>query len=341
MCELIQTVTFGVVAYNEEKYLPDLLSDLLCQKYDKSLVEVIIVDGESTDKTWEIMQAFQDKYKDVFKSIKLLKNHKKIQPAGWNIVIENAKEDILIRVDAHARIPADFIEKNVECMNQGEHVCGGPRVNIIDDESSLWKRLLLGAEQSMFGAGIASYRNETESKKYVKSVFHAAYRRQVIEDVGLFNEQLTRTEDNEYHYRIREKGYKICYDPDINSLYQTRNTLRSMLKQKFLNGFWIGKTLLYCPKCISVFHIVPAIFVISIIVTAFLSIVGYEILGIILWGMYFLVTLLITVMAIFEHKNIAFFILPLIFLMLHLIYGVGTIYGLVVGVLEVIKHTKI
>ena len=129
-----------------------------------------------------------------------------------NIVLKNSKADVILRIDAHAKLDKDFIENNMKCINSGEFVCGGPRENIIDENTG-WKRLLLSAEQSMFGSGIASYRNKTEERKYVKSVFHGAYRREVIEKVGLFNEGLIRTEDNEYNYRIRKVGYKICYDP--------------------------------------------------------------------------------------------------------------------------------
>ena len=121
----------------------------------------------------------------------------------------------MIRVDAHASIPREFVRKNVEILETGEMVSGGPRPNIID-ESTPWKETLLLAEQSMFGSSMASYRR-SQKKQYVKSLFHGAYRREVLEKVGGFDEQLGRTEDNEFHYRIRKAGYKICYSPGIIS----------------------------------------------------------------------------------------------------------------------------
>lgn len=60
-------------------------------------------------------------------------------------------------------------------------------------------------------------------KTYVKSVFHGAYRKEIFEKAGLFNENLGRTEDNEMHYRIRKAGYKICFNPDIISYQNIRN----------------------------------------------------------------------------------------------------------------------
>lgn len=325
-----ETVTFGIIAYNEEKYLPDVLGDLLRQTYPHHLIEVVLVDGESTDETWRIMHSFREEHLSEFLNIIIKKNKKRVQPAGWNVVIKNATADVLLRIDAHARIPEDFIEKNIKCIKSGEYVCGGPRENIIDEGTS-WKKTLLQAEQSMFGAGIALYRRETDKKRYVNSLFHGAYRQEVVKTVGFFNEELIRTEDNEYHYRIRKAGYKICYDPQIKSFYQTRSTLKGMLRQKYLNGLWIGKTIFKCPKCISVFHLVPLIFVVAIVVTTLLLFLGVSWPAKILWMVYLLANLAITASAFTRTKgfNICFAALPLIFLLLHVSYGIGTVFGIV------------
>ena len=324
-----RTVTFGIIAYNEQRFLPDLLEDLCIQTFPHELIEIIMVDGMSSDNTWKIMSEFKKKHSLEYLNIQVLKNEKRIQPTGWNIVIQNSTAEVILRIDAHARLPENFIEKSMECINSGEYVCGGPRENIIDNESP-WKKVLLAAEKSMFGAGIASYRNDTKEKKYVSSVFHGAYRKEVFNKVGLFNEHLVRTEDNEIHYRIRKTGFKICYDPTIKSYYQTRNTLRSMLKQKYLNGLWIGKTLFVCPGCISVFHLVPFAFICGIIFTTALLFFNFPCFSQILWVSYGIVTVVMSITAMIQaNTNLLYFLcLPLIFLLLHLSYGVGTAVGL-------------
>ena len=327
MGDTLNTVTFGVIAYNENRYLPDLINDLLKQTYPKKLVEVIFVDGESTDDTWQIMQGFQATHGAEYRNVKILKNPKRVQPAGWNVVIDNTTSYILLRIDAHARIPEDFIEKNVACISSGENVCGGPRENIID-ENTPWKRMLLSAEQSMFGSGIASYRNETDNKKYVKSVFHGAYRKEVLDKVGLFNEDLIRTEDNEYHYRIREAGYQICYDPEIKSYYQTRSSLKSMIRQKYQNGYWIGKTLLVCPGCISLFHLVPAAFVIAILLCLVTGVIWSWIPMVALAVAYGLFLVLSTILSLLQKRQPLDLVMPVVIVMIHIAYGVGTISGL-------------
>ncbi len=326
MGDSLKTVTFGVIAYNEHKYLPDLLYDLLKQTYPKELTEVILVDGDSTDDTRQIMQDFQSRWFNEYKDIKILVNNKRIQPVGWNVVINNFTSDILLRIDAHARVPENFIEKNVSCINSGEYVCGGPRENIIDEETS-WKQMLLSVEQSMFGSGFASYRNETDERKYVKSVFHGAYRREVIEKIGLFNEDLIRTEDNEYHYRIRKKGYKICYSPSIKSYYQTRSSLSGMIRQKYLNGLWIGRTLFVCSGCISLFHLFPAVFVFGIVLCIlfglFLTWFPMLLLGIV----YSFFLVISTIISLIQKKQLLDIFMPFVIVVVHIVYGMGTIEG--------------
>ncbi len=329
MSDVLRTVTFGVIAYNEHRYLPDLLDDLLKQTYSKRRIDVILVDGNSSDGTWEIMQSFQRTYSAEYRDIKVLKNDRRIQPSGWNVVIKNTKTDVLLRIDAHARLPEDFIEVSMDCIASGEFVCGGSRENIIDEDTP-WKRMLLNAEKSVFGSGMASYRQDTKERKYVKSLFHGAYRREVLETVGLFNEELIRTEDNEYHFRIRKLGYHICYDPQIHSYYQTRSSLKGMIEQKYLNGCWIGRTLFVCPGCISMFHIVPLAFVFGILLTTLIGICGIPWPAKILWIMYGSANLLMTVTAIIgnREKSPHSFALPMVFLLLHVSYGVGTMQGI-------------
>ena len=164
MCKL--KVTLGVIAYNEEKYLPQLMECILKQTYPQKLMEIVLVDGHSEDNTYYLMKKFEDKYKNVFDNIVVCENKKRTQPSGWNVVIEHMAGDVLIRIDAHAIISDNFVECNVRCLESGESVCGGPRTNIIDEDTP-WKRTLLTAEQSMFGSGIAPYRRKSNEKKYV------------------------------------------------------------------------------------------------------------------------------------------------------------------------------
>ena len=319
-------VSFCVIAYNEEKTLLSLFSDIRNQNYPHEKMEIILVDAMSTDATRFLMENFS-KEKNGFRRVVVLENVKKIQAAGWNIAIKEAKGDIIMRIDAHTMIPRDFVSKNVACIQSGEYVSGGPRPNIVDEETP-WKHTLLLAESSMFGSSIAPYR-KSQQKTYVKSVFHGAYRREVFEKAGYFNENLGRTEDNEMHYRITKSGYRICYSPEIISYQHTRNSWIKMIKQKYGNGYWIGLTLGVCPKCFSIYHFVPMCFVLAILIAMLLWNLGIQIPLLALGGTYLIVDIFMALMAIHKEKKCwQYFLLPIIFLSLHISYGVGTLIGI-------------
>ena len=182
----------------------------------------------------------------------------------------------------------------------------------------------------MFGSSIADYR-KSEGAKYVNSIFHGMYKREVFEKVGLLNEKLIRTEDNEIHYRIRKHGYKIRYTPEIVSYQYIRPTLKKMLKQKYSNGYWIGLTSHVERKCLSIFHFVPLVFVLAIIFSL-LMIPFTKLFIALLSSLYLIFTLMIMLMTIINNKfNITLLLMPILLFLIHVYYGLGTLVGLVKG----------
>lgn len=327
-------VSLCVIAYNEQGWVEDLLSDILNQSYDRKQIEVLLIDGGSTDNTKKIFTDFAGDNRDKFYDIRVLDNPKKTQPCGWNVAISNYSGEVMIRVDAHGRIPMNFVESNVAVLESGEDICGGHRPTINKDGGK-WHETLLLAENSMFGSSIAPYRRSLE-RTYVNSLFHGAYRRKVLDKVGFFNEKLQRTEDNEMHYRMRQAGFKFCYDDSITSNQYIRSSLKKMLKQKFGNGYWIGVTAKICPKCLSLYHFVPFAFVVAIILTTLGSLIlragwMYFLTGL-MWSMYGTLAVAMAVIGVIgappKARSLYNILLPLLFLALHISYGVGTLLGL-------------
>lgn len=322
----MMTVSLCIVAYNEELYLPNLLKDIEKQTYPHDLIEIVLIDGKSNDRTKQIMLEFASMTTS-FYSVQVLDNPQRVQAAGWNIAILNAKSDVIIRIDAHTHILKDFTEKNMALQEQGEYVTGGVRPCLIDSPTP-WKETLLEVENSMFGSSVSKGRKNTKAC-YVKSMFHAAYRREVFEKAGYFNPRLLRTEDNEMHYRIRKAGYKLFCDPNIVSYQYARSDFKKMVKQKYGNGYWIGLTLGVCPGCISLFHFVPFVFVLGIIVTTILALFSYWHLAAIMWFAYALFVISGTVCSIINKKaNRWTVLMPFLFLIMHVSYGWGTFIGI-------------
>ena len=118
----VRTVSFIVVALNAEKTLPNLLSDLLAQTLPPDRLEAVLVDSGSADRTKAILTAFAA---DAPFTVKVLDNPKRWLASGCNLALQAASGDAVLRVDAHARIPADFLEKNLEAINRDEDIVGG------------------------------------------------------------------------------------------------------------------------------------------------------------------------------------------------------------------------
>ena len=331
------TVSLCVIAYNEEELIRGLLEDISAQTYPHDLTELIFVDNGSTDTTPAILSAFERSNRD-FLRVCIRTQEKSNQACGWNTALCNALGDIIIRIDAHARIPFDYVEQCVIEIKNGEDIVGGGRPCITQHKNE-WSTTLLAAEECLFGSSIMGYRRKHEKKEYLSSLFHAAYRREVFEKVGGFNIFLGRTEDNEIHYRMREKGYKFACCPNISSNQYMRESFKAMIRQKFANGFWIGLTFFECPKCLSILHFAPLGLVLALTFCIIRACMGETLLLKTLLTFYCLFDIAITVSALnFGGFNKTKPLLFLMFPTLHIAYGVGTVCGILSWIPWKIKH---
>lgn len=331
------TVSLCVIAYNEEELISGLLEDISAQTYPHDLTEIIFVDNGSTDTTPALLSTFERMNRD-FLRVCIRTQEKSNQAHGWNTALCSALGDVIIRIDAHARIPADYVEQCVLELENGEDIVGGGRPCITRRKND-WSSTLLAAEECLFGSSIMGYRRKQDEKKYLSSLFHAAYRREVFEKVGGFNESLGRTEDNEIHYRMRKKGYKFACCPSISSNQYMRASFKSMLRQKFSNGLWIGLTCFVCPQCLSILHFAPFALVLGLLISIIAAAKGSAVLLLLLTAAYIIFDAAITVSALsFEGFNKTKPLLALMFPALHLSYGAGTLCGLIAGIPWKLRH---
>ena len=331
-------ISIAIVARNEENYLENLLIDIMKQTVDLSNIELLLIDSMSEDSTFEIMQKFNRENKKYFFDVIVLKNNRISQSEGWNLAIDNFTGNALTRIDGHSKLDENFLINILKNLDSGEDVVGGPRLSIVEGDSK-WIELLFTSEQSMFGSGIANYRKKTESNGYRKTMFHATYKREVLNKVGHFNVKLGRTEDNDFHYRIRKEGYKLFFDNRIISYQYIRPTIGKMMTQKYGNGFWIGKTLFIQPKCISIFHLIPGLFMMSLLLSLVITILfSNNFLILLVLGSYGIFCITAMLLQIIQRKNILLILLPMIFFILHASYGIGTIYGVLTGLKGAVKN---
>jgi len=320
-------ISFIIVAYNAAGSIGALLEDLLAQKIPHEQIEALLVDSASADATRAIMLDFAKKAPF---DVKVLDNPKRWLAAGINVALEAASGDAVIRLDAHARIPADFLQNNLRALEQGENIVGGCVAG--GTPNSAWESVLRTVDTSRFCGGAAPFRNGGEAR-YVDTLAYALYRREVYDAVGLYDERLRRTEDNDMHYRMRKAGYRFYFSPEIISYHAARSTMRGQLKQKWGNGYWIGRTMRIQPRCFAPRHLVPATFVLALVGGLLLAPLCALPLGLLL-AAYLLCDLFFAVkgaMSQDQGRLLALATLPLLFPAVHIIYGIGTLAGLLSG----------
>ena len=319
-------LSFIIVALNAEQTIDNSLGSLKKQNYPHHEIEVILVDGLSTDNTKQKMLDFQ-RTETSFGRIVVKDNPGKYLACGWNVALKEVTGEIVLRVDAHTEFPKDFVSKNVKCIESGESICGGKVLSILEDDSQM-NRVMLEAENSMFGGGFTFFRRG-EVCKYTNTLAFAAYRKEVFEAAGPYNESLVRTEDNDMHYRMQKAGYKFFFNPEIVSYRFCRSSFSKLVRQKYLNGYWVGLTMGVQPKAFSIFYFVPLLFVLGLIFFGALTFLSPW--PLLLYLLAYGAVLLLSLIAAIAKSGFypALLLLPFILLSLHVGYGVGTIKGLI------------
>jgi glycosyltransferase involved in cell wall biosynthesis len=318
---LNKTVSIVIPCKNEKNYIERCLDSFINQSYQQELYEILVCDGMSTDGTRDIVQEYTKKHKN----IKLLDNIGITAPKAMNIGIKYSSSDIVVIFGAHAEAHKDFIKCNVEkLMNTDVYCSGGPIETI--SESNIGKAISL-ATSSPFGVGNALFRYSKE-EKFVDTVAFGAYKREVFQKIGYFNEELTRAQDFEFNFRLTQNKLNILLSPDIKSKYYSRSSLKNLWNQYYQYGFWKPKIIKEYKKIASIRHIIPTLFVfyniISLVGSCFSSFLFYQ--WMVLMSLYFIIDAIISI-KISKNK---IHLLPfcfIIFPILHISYGVGFIVG--------------
>ena len=317
-------ISFIVVAYNAANCLGDLLGDLLRQTLPPGQIEALLVDSASTDGTAQVMRRFAESAPF---DVRLLQNPDRWLASGINVALAAATGDAIVRLDAHARIPSEFLEKSLRVLERGEDIVGGQVAGA--EPAGAWEAVMRALDTSRFCGGAAPFRNGGEAR-YVDTLAYALYRREVYERVGLYDERLRRTEDNEMHYRMRRAGYRFCYTPEIVSYHTARATLRGQLRQKWGNGYWIGRTMRIQPRCFAPRHLIPALFVLALLV-CLLALPATALPLCALLAAYLLCDVVFAAQGAARQgkgRALCLLCLPFLFPAVHVVYGTGTLVGL-------------
>lgn len=317
---------------NEKHYIKNLLDSLIKQGYPKDKMEILIADGMSEDGTREVIKDFQKKYP----FLKLLDNLKKYTPSALNAAIRSSQGDIIIRLDSHATYQKDYILQCVKYLHKyGADNVGGT-MKTVPANTSLQARAIALCMSHGVGVGNSYFRKSasrrTEKPKEVDTMFGGCYKREVFDKIGLFNENLIRSQDMEFNMRLKKAGGKIILVPDIVSYYYPKATFKEFLKHNFLDGQWAILPFKFTRQLFKPRHYVLFFFVTALLVlglagifapiarNAFVLLVFLYIAGIMLSSLSIAI----------QEKNIGLLVfMPIAFAIRHFGYGTGSIVGVI------------
>lgn len=312
---------------NEGSFIERSLEAVLAQDYPRDKMEILVVDGRSTDNTRDIVGRMQSEHPE----LRLLDNPGMIVPIGMNIALRESRGEIIVRVDGHCEIADDYVRRCIQHLKEdAADGVGGPIETIGD---TYLARAIAVAMSSPFGVGGAAFRTIEDRKMYVDTVAFPAYTRAAIDKAGLYDEELIRNQDDEYNYRLRKLGGKILLTPDIRSRYYSRSSMKKLWKQYFQYGYWKVRVMQKHSKQMRPRQFVPPLFVVALLVSTILALIPATrwigVLGLAtVGGSYLVANLLASLMVAYKQGWKFLPVMPFAFAALHTGYGAGFCLGL-------------
>lgn len=255
------TVSIIVPMYNEERYVQQFVQCMISQDYPPDRLEVLLVDGGSSDGTLEIARQVAQQHGH----FRLLHNPGRTQPCGVNTGVMEARGQYVSRADVHVGYPPDYIRACITAMQSYDVGCVGGVINTQPGDDSHVARAIAIVQSHPFGVG-NSYDRISTKARIVDAVAFPTCRRELFERIGLYHELLPRHEDVEFYSRIRRAGGKLMVLPSIRTTYYSRPTIGGLLKQAWQNGYETALAWLVNHDCANARHWIPGLFVASLIV---------------------------------------------------------------------------
>lgn len=325
-------VSVVIPCRDEEQFLEACLDSLIGNSYPQSRLEILIVDGMSTDKTGTISKRFTQRYP----YIRLLENPKRTIPAAMNMGILQSSGEIILKADAHSMYPPNYIEGCVRhLLDFKADMTGGVWV-IAPREDTHIARAISVALSHWFASGNAHIKIGSKSPRWTDTAAFGCWRRETLHRLGLFDEDLAGSSDMDLNVRLRKTGGKILLVPDIKVTYFADSDLKSLWNHNLSDGVWATYVLKFGKQATSWRHWAPLAFVFALLSAGMLAPLFSPAAWLlaVLCGVYGLSSLAASAQLSFQMKTPEYLgTLPVIFAARHVAHGLGALYGLVLVII--------
>lgn len=317
-------VSIVIPCRNEIGHIQEVVDSIYVNDYPQNLIEVILVDGMSNDGTRELFSDIQKKYTQ----IKIIDNNKQKTPYAFNLGIKHAKGDIVIICGARFLLSKNYIKQIVTVLNNHPEIgCVGGR--IINTYENVNSEIISKAMASKFGVGFNNFRT-INMDVYVDTVTPPAFHKSIFEELGYFDERLSRNQDDDFSFRLIKAGYKILLKSNISIRYSVRASFSKLFHQYKQYGYWKVFVNKKHKTVTTLRQLFPSLFLITLLFFPILIVINKKIgyLFLVEIAAYFILNF------IFALKTNKFNIIHVFMQMyacfiLHFSYGLGYIEGIV------------
>jgi succinoglycan biosynthesis protein ExoA len=264
MTNSFTSVTVMMPVRNEQHHLAKAVESVLAQNYPGEL-EIILAIGPSVDETERVAEELAKKHP----SIKLIQNPRGLTTVGLNLAMSQAKGDVIVRVDAHSELAENYISRGVAILRETGAVLAGGIMQAMG-KTPLQKAVAFGYG-SRFGLGGGRYHVGGKAGE-AESAYLGIFDAQALRNVSGYDEKIIRGEDWDLAQRLKARGGKVWFDPDLVVNYWPRSNIRALAWQFYSTGVWRGELTRRSPTKASIRYFIPPIALLALVALSALAI---------------------------------------------------------------------
>jgi glycosyltransferase involved in cell wall biosynthesis len=260
-------VSVVLACRNEAKWIQRCLDSIAQNDYPADLMEVIVVDGESTDGTRDIVQRISgDRY-----HVSLIRNMSRHTAAGMNLGIRAARGDVVMKIDGHSEYPPNYIFRCVRYLREYEAANVGGVVDAVPGDDTTFAKAAAKVISCRFGVGNSLFRIGTDTPTWADTAFSGCYLRSWLLKAGLYDENLHRSQDIDLNSRLSTLGGRTLLVPSIRVKYYVQARLADFCRHTLSNGYWVTYPALVRGTRFAVRHFIPMAFLVFMLAFASLA----------------------------------------------------------------------
>ncbi len=311
--ETAPSVSVIIPARGAHGTIAECLRGLARQDY-QGPVEVVIAEADDPEGMSELAASF-------LPIARVVPNPRKETVFALQTAIKATSGEYVVRCDAHAILPPDYISTAVATLKRtGAANVGGRQVAAGD---TFLQRGIAMAMNTWAGTGGAVHRSNRSQEGPADTAYLGSFSRKLYDSVGGFSQRYIRNEDYELNWRFRGNGLTVWFDPDLVVHYSPRSSLPALVRQYFRYGRSKSRLIAEQPRSARLRHLAAPLFVLSLAASALLGVLGQTLPVIAILVLYSALLLATTVAHLITRKDPAALLLPIILPAMHLSWGTG------------------